>query len=219
VNIGCEIDNIKTLKKGMKITLTIGEKEVQKVMKDIYNFMDKPIMVNFLIDADKAKERLNQITPEQRKKIYAIIRDVGSYTGETEENIKEKLKISFLKTSEEEDFSLSDCSKELAGQFIEYLIRLCFKMGVPLKDNPAEGLDNIDNYLKICLEEKKCCICGKPGEIHHEDAIGIGRDRTNYDDSQHKKICLCREHHTEAHKLGIDSLKGKYHVYGILFNK
>lgn len=28
---------------------------------------------------------------------------------------------------------------------------------------------------------------------------------------------MCREHHTEAHSVGVDSFKAKYHVYGILY--
>lgn len=217
MRINCEIDNIKTLKKGMKITLAIGDKEVPRVMKNIYNFMDKPITIDFLIDEKKQIERMKQITPEQRKKIYAIFRDIENYTGETLEDVKEKTKQSFIKISEYDDFSLSNCSKELATDFIEYLIRLCFRMGVPLKDNPADGFEDIERYLALCLEEKRCAVCGAEAEIHHWDAIGIGIDRTSYDDSKHRKIALCREHHQMAHRIGRESFKEKYHVYGIIY--
>ena len=65
-----EIDNIRTLKQGMKITIAIGDKETVKVMKDIYNFMDKPIELELLIDDELQTKRLKQLSPEQRKKIY-----------------------------------------------------------------------------------------------------------------------------------------------------
>lgn len=66
-----------------------------------------------------------------------------------------------------------------------------------------------------------CEITGyqKPAEIHHWDAIGMGRDRKKVDDSKHRKIALCREHHTEAHAIGRDTFGDKHHVYGILFTE
>ena len=66
----CEIDQIRTLKKGMKITLTIGDKETPGVMKDMYNFMDKPITVELLVDDEEQAKRLKQITPDQRLVLY-----------------------------------------------------------------------------------------------------------------------------------------------------
>lgn len=78
-----EIDNIRTLKQGMKITITIGDKETVKVMKDVYNFMDKPLEVEFLVDDELQTKRLKQLSPEQRKKIYAILRDMEAYTGDS----------------------------------------------------------------------------------------------------------------------------------------
>jgi hypothetical protein len=213
----CEIDNIKTLKKGMKITLTIDNKQTIEVMKHIYNFMDKPIIVELLIDEKEQKERLKQITPEQRKKIYAILRDIEAYTGENVESLKEDTKASFIRATGYEDFSLSNCSKELAAAYIEYLIRLAFELGVPLSENPIECIEDIENYLKLCLDKRICVVCGRPGEVHHVDVIGMGRDRETYDDSNHRKMCLCRKHHSEAHQIGMDAFQGKYHVYGIIW--
>lgn len=217
MKFNCEIDNVKTLKKGMKITLAIDDKQTIEVMKNIYNFMDKPIMVELSIDEKKQIERLRQITSEQRKKIYAILRDIEAYTGENIENLKEDTKASFIRATEHEDFSLSDCSKELAADYIEYLIRLAFELGVHLKENPIEGLENIENYLKMCLEQKKCCVCGTNGEVHHVDTIGMGRDRTKVDDSQNRKMCLCRKHHSEYHTIGAEEFEKKYHVFGVVW--
>lgn len=59
-------------------------------------------------------------------------------------------------------------------------------------------------------------MCGRPGEIHHVDAIGAGRDRRYVDDSGYRKICLCREHHTAAHQRGMKAFEQMYHVYGIV---
>lgn len=217
--IPCEIASLNTLKKGMKIVLNINDKETPKVMKDIYNFMDKPITVELLVDADKTRELMKLITPEQRKKIYAILKDMASYLGDTTDNVKDTMKNGFIQASQYEDFSLSNCSKECAGDFIEYLIRICFQMGIPLSESPIDGFNDVDKYLELCLREKKCCICGRPGEVHHWDAIGMGRDRRHYDDEKNRKMCLCRGHHTEIETIGRDAFEDKYHVHGIIFNE
>jgi len=78
--------------------------------------------------------------------------------------------------------------------------------------------DDIGKALWLCLKHKKCILCGKPADIHHVQAIGMGMDRKTYDDSKHEKIALCREHHTEAHATGWKTFSKKYHVYGIIYN-
>lgn len=218
MRVNCEIAQINTLKKGMKIVLSIGEKETYSVMKQIYNFMDKPLIVDFNIDAVEQQARLNQISPEQRKKIYALFRDISSYTGNSPESEKENMKTLFIQQTHYEPFSLSNCDWKLASDFIEWLINFCFENGIPLSEKPSEMLDDIEKYVRMCLKHKICTICGKPGEIHHWDTIGMGRDRTKVDDSEHRKICLCRLHHTETHTIGINAFEDKYHVYGVLWN-
>ena len=75
--------------------------------------------------------------------------------------------------------------------------------------------DDINAYLIQCIRHKRCCICGRPADIHHVDAIGMGNDRRNFDDSENDIIALCREHHTQAHSLGNVRFMERYKVYGI----
>ncbi|HHV37869.1 MAG TPA: hypothetical protein GXX70_00040 [Tepidimicrobium sp.] len=213
----CEIDKINTLKKGMKITLAISEDNTFEVMKNIYNFLDKPITIEMLIDEKEQLERLRWITNEQRRKIFALIKDIAKHTGEEKENLREKVTQSFIQATGHEPFSLSDCSKELATDFIEYLIMLAFQVGVPLSENPIEGMDDdsIERYLKLCIRQRKCCVCGRDAEIHHVDTIGMGRDRTKVDDTGYRKMALCRAHHMEYHQIGQEDFENRYHVYGV----
>ena len=51
------------------------------------------------------------------------------------------------------------------------------------------------------------------------DTIGMGNDRRKVDDSDYRKICLCRKHHTEAHNIGMIDFESKYKVYGIKFEE
>lgn len=219
MRVTCEIDNIKTLKKGMKITLAIDDKNTLNVMQHIYNFMDKPLIVDFNIDGEEQQARLKMITPEQRKKIYALFRDIASYTGNTPENEKENLKTLFTQQTHHEPFSLSNCSSELASDFIEWMINFCFETGIPISEHPLKTLDDIERYVRMSLKHRVCAICGRRGEIHHWDALGQGRDRTKVDDSSNRKICLCREHHTEAHTIGVKSFEEKYHIYGVIWDE
>ena len=215
----CEIDNIRTLKKGMKLTLSLDDEQTREIMKHIYNFMDKPITIELLIDDEEQAIRLQQITPEQRKKIYALIRDIANYIGDSVDNTKENLKIEFVQQTEYEMFSLSNCSSELAGEFIDFLINFAFENGVPMSEHPLKRADGIEQYLAACLRHRICCVCGQPGEVHHVEAIGMGRKRATVDDSGYEKICLCRRHHAEAHQIGINAFEDKYHVHGIVWGE
>lgn len=160
-----------------------------------------------------------RITAEQRKKLYATIKDIADYTGDVPEYIKEYLKFSFAADTGQEHFSLSDCSVTTAKEFINYVIEFVIQHGIPLKHLAIDRTDDIGRYLYYCLKYKKCCICGRQGELHHTDAIGMGNDRRTYDDSQNEKMCLCRVHHSEAHTIGKKSFCEKYKVFGVIFNE
>lgn len=157
-----------------------------------------------------------EISIEQRKKAYATIRDIADYTGYHPEEQKEWLKYLHISKTGCEDFSLSDCSMDTAREFINTILEYAIENGVPLSEQAINRADDIGKYLYFCIMHKKCSICGKPGEIHHEDAIGMGNDRKTLDDSNHKKICLCREHHTIAHQKGVERFQKMYKVYGII---
>lgn len=156
------------------------------------------------------------ISAEQRKKAYATIRDISDWTGYLPEEMKEILKYQHMMRTGDAYFSLSNCSMDTAREFINTILEFALENGIPLSDNAIDRTDDIGRYLYYCLIHKKCAICGKDGEIHHEDAIGMGNDRTKVDDSSYKKICLCREHHTLAHSIGVIRFREMYKVYGIV---
>lgn len=151
----------------------------------------------------------------QNKKAHATIGDIAAFTGEVPEVMKGWLKYLYISRTGGKYFSFADCSMDTAREFINVILDYALEMGIPLMDFALNRTDDIDHYLYACLKLKKCVICGKPGEVHHVDAIGMGNDRRTLDDSEHRKICLCRIHHTEAHATGFDSFSNKYKVYGI----
>ncbi len=159
------------------------------------------------------------ISAEQRKKIYASIRDFSSYTGYSPEEAKEVLKYLYVVRTGRTYFSLSDCSMDTAGAFINLIIDICLENGIILSDALYDRAEDIEYMLRSCLKNRRCSICGRAGEIHHWDPIGMGNDRRRYDDSSNRKICLCRKHHTLAHSLGRELFMKRYKVCGIYYNE
>lgn len=167
----------------------------------------------------KAEIRIDDgrlISVEQRRKAYATIRDISDYTGYMPEEQKEWLKYLHIERTGCDHFSLSNCTMDTAREFINTILEYALEMGIPLSEEGINRADDIGKYLFFCIKHKKCAICGKSGEIHHEDAIGMGNDRKVVDDSNYKKICLCREHHTIAHQMGVERFQKMYKVYGIV---
>lgn len=170
----------------------------------------------------KAELRIDDgrtISVEQRKKAYATIKDIADYTGYIPQQQKEWLKYLYISKTGEKNISLSDCTMDEAREFINVILEYAIENGVPLSDQAIARTDDIGRYLYFCLKHSKCAVCGVKGEIHHEDAIGMGNDRLKVDDSNHKKICLCRKHHTIAHQMGVDRFQKSYKVYGIIFKE
>ena len=159
------------------------------------------------------------ISAEQRKKAYATIRDIADWTGYLPEEMKEILKYQHMMRTGDAYFSLSNCSMDTAREFINTILEFALENGIPLSEDALNRTDDIGRYLYYCLLHKKCAICGRDGEIHHEDAIGMGNNRTVVDDSGYRKICLCRMHHTIAHQMGVKRFRQAYKVYGIIIKE
>lgn len=156
------------------------------------------------------------ISIDQRKKAYATIRDIADYTGYLPEEQKEWMKYQYMIKTGNDYISLSNCSMDEAREFINVILEYAIENGIQLSEEAINRTDDISKYLYYCIKHRKCAVCGQEGEIHHEDAIGMGNDRKTMDDSNHKKICLCRKHHTIAHQMGRERFQKSYKVYGIV---
>lgn len=155
-----------------------------------------------------------RISAKQRKKIYATISDISIWSGHTPEFLKELFKFNFCGSKDIETFSLSDVDMTTARDFITYLIEFCFEYSVPLSDAAIDRTDDIGKYLYLCIEYRKCAVCGDHADIHHIDRIGMGNDRTEVHHLGRKAIALCRKHHNECHNNENEFLH-KYHLFGI----
>lgn len=155
-----------------------------------------------------------EISAEQRRKVYAINRDIAIWSGHEPEYIKSFLKFDFCLEHGLEHFSLSDCDMSTAREFINYLINFCFLHNVPTKDTLLNQTDDIGKYLYLCLENRRCAVCNKKADIHHTTTVGMGRNRDEIIHIGMEAIALCREHHQQAHIEGKEFFD-KYHIYGI----
>jgi hypothetical protein len=94
------------------------------------------------------------------------------------------------------------------------MVRFILEWDIPTSFPLLEYVDDISDYVYSCLINKKCCICGKPCDLHHTEAIGMGRDRDEIIHEGMKVLPLCREHHMEAHSMGQNAFEQKYHLNG-----
>ena len=161
------------------------------------------------------------LSDKQRKSCYAMLREIAVWSGYEPDEIKDMMKFNFIGTLVDDmnTFSLSNAPMSLVAAFQTFLARFIVAHDVPTRRPMLEYVDDIDDYVLACLTQKKCVVCGKKADLHHVDAIGAGRDRTEIIHEGMSVLPLCREHHTEAHTIGRDSFNKRYHIHGIEADK
>lgn len=157
-----------------------------------------------------------RITPEQRRKAYALMGEISEWSGTEPEEIKEVLKYEFRKkivrSLEKDLFSLSNCDVTTAREFINYLINFILRNDVPTHVPLGDLADDIDKYVYACLIHKKCAVCGAKAELHHIDQVGMGNDRTKVEHLGRRCLPLCRKHHDEIHTMGCERFLQYHHL-------
>ena len=161
------------------------------------------------------------LSDKQRKSCYAMLREIAVWSGYEPDEIKDMMKFNFIGSLVEDmqQFSLSNAPMSLVAAFQTFLARFIVSHDVPTRRPMLEYVDDIDDYVLACLTQKKCCICGKPADLHHVETVGMGRNRDEIIHEGMEVLPLCREHHTEAHTIGRDSFNAKYHIHGIEADK
>ena len=157
------------------------------------------------------------ISPDQRRKAYALMREIAEWMGDLPEYVKRLMKMEFMvtrmQTLEKQIFSLSDCDMTTAREFITYLIDFIIEHDVPTQTPLIELCEDISKYVYACLMHKKCAVCGANHvDLHHTQAVGAGRNRDEIFQIGMPVLPLCREHHMESHNIGQKSFMDKYHL-------
>lgn len=156
------------------------------------------------------------ISPEQRRKAYALMGEIAAWSGFSPEEAKLALKQQFimlhLQALQKELFSLSNCDVTTAREFITYLIDFVLQFDVPTKQPLIELCDDVKKYIYSCLIHHKCAVCGAKAELHHVDTVGMGNDRTKINHLGKRCLPLCREHHTKIGQMGDTLFMRVYHL-------
>ena len=154
------------------------------------------------------------ITAKQRRKCFLLIKFISEWWGYTPvEATKEITKLMFASTGEtiSPEFSLSDCSKEVAKKYITYLIDFCLTEGIPCGEPLWKLCEDIPKYVWVCAVNKRCAVCGKKAQWHHaEDRVGMGRTRTEICHIGMRGLPLCARHHHECHTMPQSEFNKRY---------
>ena len=164
------------------------------------------------------------LSDKQRRACYALIGEVSEYTGMGTDTAKEWLKIKYLTEdlfdTADRIFSLSNAPMSLVCGFQRFLINFILDWDIPTKFPLLEMVDDVGSYIYSCLIHKKCCICGRPADLHHAKAIGRGANRKEMIHEGLEVLPLCREHHTEMHQIGKWEFRDRYHIeHGVSADK
>ena len=156
------------------------------------------------------------ISPDQRRKAYALMGEIAAWSGSSPEEVKAAMKVDFRQRAfgglQQGLISLSDCTMTEARVFISMLIDFMLEMDVPSKVPLWDYNDDVGAYVYACLMHRKCAVCGRRAELHHVDRVGMGRDRQEICHIGMQALPLCRTHHEEAHQHGDARLMEKYHL-------
>lgn len=156
------------------------------------------------------------ISPDQRRKAYALMGEIAAWSGSSPEEVKAAMKVDFRQRAfgglQQGLISLADCTMTEARLFISMLIDFMLEMDVPSKVPLWDYNDDVGAYVYACLMHRKCAVCGRKADLHHVDRVGMGRDRREICHIGMQALPLCRTHHEEAHQHGDARLMQKYHL-------
>lgn len=181
--------------------------------------------------ADETEARVlfqdrEEISAEQRRKIFAIVRDIADSQFEDREWTRKTLTADFLRKNIEQlqlsalSLAISgNCDRGTASLFIDYLINVCMEFNVQTKKPLPAYADDLQRYTYTALLHKRCLICGKKADLHHVDQVGMGYNRNTKPQLGALVMPLCREHHSEYHTIGRTAFQDKYHAVPVPMDK
>ncbi|MBT9676761.1 putative HNHc nuclease [Levilactobacillus brevis] len=161
--------------------------------------------------ADTRKAR-----PQQRRLFFALLSDIYTWSGMPKDFLKELFYLQYEEYTFGKQISLSDTTESSvsdANVLLDLVIDFMFTWRVPFKQGYELLPKEQEYYQYQCCRHRRCMVCGREhSDINHVDTVGSGRDRNHLDHTQLRVNCLCREHHTEWHKIGPTAFGEKYHI-------
>lgn len=159
-----------------------------------------------------------QITPSQRKKIWALIREISEWNGDLPQVIEDYMKSYTREIFNLDQFSLSNCSVTIANDMLYTILEFCFRNEVPFKTSLWDSIPSDYARQWYALRFRKCVICGKHADVAHLETVGMGRNRHKISHEDYHFMALCRFHHEMQHKIGIENFIIRFHLKPIKLN-
>ena len=197
--------------KGLNIAFELLEQINLERLKTLYGTLDN--VEALIVFKDKRK-----LSDRQRAFYRALLNNIFKWCGEGTDELHEFFKEEyFLETGERiSTKDNSENSKSDMNKLLEIVIDFMFEFDVPF----AKGYELLPKeeswYLYQCCKHRKCAICGKKSDIHHEEGlVGMGNNRGAYNHLHSKFISLCREHHNIRHTMTWKEFEELYKVQPI----
>lgn len=156
-------------------------------------------------------------TRDQKAKAHALIGEIDTWCGNYMHDVTEaQLKYEFMGRNHMiEPFSMASCSVQLARKWITFLLDFCFENKVPFTSATFDAIHEQYSWDMDCLKYRQCMICGQHADIAHVYAVGMGRDRSKINHIGNYVMALCRQHHQEQHRVGIETFMRRNQLKGV----
>lgn len=161
---------------------------------------------------------VRSLSDKQRRFYRALLNDIYDWTGQDTDFLHEWFKEQYFldKGDRISTARHSLNSKSDMNNLLNIVIEFMFEWNVPFKKGYELLPKNESWYLYQCCKHRKCAVCGKHADIHHEEGlVGMGANRNHYNHSDSKFISLCREHHSQRHTMAWSEFEELYKVQPI----
>lgn len=161
------------------------------------------------------------ISPEQRKKAFAMLNDISDYTSYSLIETEQLMKYRFISTQLiPKFFSLFDYSMTVDKNLIDFMITFCIQQDIPFTTKVWNEIASSYALQHQCLLKRLCVICGKPhADLAHYDSVGSGRNKKESNHVGLREMTLCRKHHSLQHSIGLVEFCQIYQVKTIKMTK
>ncbi|MDK9870645.1 MAG: putative HNHc nuclease [Staphylococcus equorum] len=167
----------------------------------------------YVVNADVTVPDNKLLTNDQRKKIFALCRDIELYWGEPVEALRQRFQTELEIMNGYDRISLRDCTKRVASELIELIVAFMFHHQVPMRVETSELLQGEKAMLYWATVNRNCVICGSPGsDLAHYETVGRGMNRKTMNHYDKHVLALCRKHHNQQHDIGVKSFDDLYHL-------
>lgn len=153
-------------------------------------------------------EEKNDISDQQRKLFFALMRDYWDYTGTPLDAAEAWFKYEYMLKRDLDHLpsvARGAMTKEIATDFITFVLEYFLDNGIPFAQQDWYKGADIGKVCYAMLMNRICFVCGKENsDIHHLNGstVGMGNNRSEVNHINRQVVCLCRNHHQQMHQIG-----------------